>query len=60
MTVDPNKDGIVDYYNSLVDAGYFDGDINIDEHIDTDIYNTALDELISENPDDEFYKSLKN
>lgn len=59
MTLDPNKEGIISYYNSLVEAGYFEGDIDVAEHIDTEIYNEALNQLIEKNPDNEFYKSLK-
>ena len=58
MTVAPNKDGIVDYYNSLVNAGYFTGSIDIENHITTDIYEQALTELINENPNDSFFPSL--
>lgn len=60
MTLDPNKSGIIEYYNSLVEAGYFEGDINIEEHIDTGIYGEALNQLIQKNPDNEFYKNLKS
>lgn len=59
MTLDPNKEGIIDYYNSLVDAGYFEGSIDVAEHIDTGIYDKALIELVEKNPDNEFYKSLQ-
>lgn len=59
MTLNPNKQGVIDYYNSLVDAGYFKGNIEIDKHIDTDIYDKALSELIEKYPNNEFYKSLQ-
>lgn len=58
MTIDPNKSGVVDYYNSLVDAGYFEGNIDIADHVSTEIYDEALSELIKENPDDSFYADL--
>lgn len=58
MTVDPNKQGVIDYYNSLVDAGYFTGDIDIADHVSTEIYDEALAQLIEENPDNEFFASL--
>ncbi len=45
MTLDPNKDGIALYYNSLVDAGYFEGYVDIEEHVDTSIYDTAVERL---------------
>lgn len=58
MTIDPNKQGVIDYYNSLVDAGYFNGDIDIADHVSTEIYDEALAGLIKENPDNEFFASL--
>lgn len=59
MTLSPNKQGIIDYYNSLVDAGYFEGNIDVADHIDTNIYDEALRQLVKENPDDEFYSGLE-
>ena len=58
LTLDPNKQGIETYYQSLKDSGFFEDDtkVDIDDHIDTEIYKTALDELIKENPDDAFYQ----
>lgn len=58
MTIDPNRDGIIDYYNSLVDAGYFTGDIEVANHITTEIYDAALEQLIRDNPDNAFFASL--
>lgn len=58
MTIDPNKQGVIDYYNSLVDAGYFSGDIDIADHVSTEIYDEALAQLIKENPNNEFLASL--
>ena len=58
MTIDPNRQGVIDYYNSLVDAGYFTGNIDVADHITTEIYDEALSQLIEEYPDDKFYASL--
>lgn len=58
MTLDPNKQGIIDYYNSLVGSGYFTGDIDVAEHVDTSIYEEALKQLADKNPDNTFYSSL--
>lgn len=59
MTLDPNKEGIADYYNLLVEAGNFTGDVDINDHVTTEIYDEALAQLIEEYPDDPFYASLK-
>lgn len=58
LTLDPNKSGIETYYQALINSGYFedDTDVNISAHINTEIYKTALDEIIEEYPDDEFYQ----
>ncbi|MBO5238796.1 MAG: ABC transporter substrate-binding protein [Lachnospiraceae bacterium] len=58
LTLDPNKSGIETYYQALINSGYFedDTDVNISDHINTEIYKTALDEIIEEYPDDEFYQ----
>ena len=35
---------------------YIDGgDINVKDHINIDLYKKALDELIKENPNDEYF-----
>ncbi len=58
MTIDPNVDGVADYYDSLVDAGYFTGNIDIKDHVSDEVYKEALNELIKENPDDKFFSDL--
>ena len=58
MTLNPNRKGVIEYYNSLVDAGYFKGDIKIEDHIDTAIYDEALAQVKKQFPKEEFYKTL--
>lgn len=58
MTLNPNVKGVVEYYNSLVDAGYFKGNIKIEDHVTSSIYDEALAEIKKENPDDKFYETL--
>ncbi|WP_256623577.1 ABC transporter substrate-binding protein [Methanolobus chelungpuianus] len=55
---DPNKNGVVEYYQMMKDSGYITTDVRIEDHIDTSIYREALEELIRENPDEEFYQKL--
>ncbi|BBL64186.1 MULTISPECIES: ABC transporter substrate-binding protein [Methanosarcina] len=55
---DPNKNGVVEYYQMMKDSGYIDTDVRVEDHIDSTVYKEALDELISENPDDQFYQNL--
>ncbi len=57
---DPKSNGIRYMWNRLIDMNYIDpGDINVDDHINIEIYKEALDELTEENPDDGFYKTLQ-
>lgn len=58
MTIDPNRAGIIDYYNSLVDAGYFTGSIDVADHITTEIYDEALAQLTEKSPDNTFFAAL--
>lgn len=58
MTLNPNKKGVIEYYNSLVAAGYFKGDIKIEDHVESTIYDEALEQIKKEYPNEEFYKTL--
>ena len=58
LTLDPNEKGVITYYDSLSDSGYFDGSaVDIAEHIDTSVYAEALNTLLEREPDDAFYQS---
>ncbi|GFN31425.1 ABC transporter substrate-binding protein [Paenibacillus xylaniclasticus] len=58
---DPNKKAIEEMWDSMVSIGYItDGkDTDIDQHINTTLYKQAVEELIEENPDDEFFKQVQ-
>lgn len=58
LTLNPNRKGVIEYYNSLVNAGYFKGDIKIEDHIDNAIYDEALAQIKKQYPKEEFYKTL--
>lgn len=58
MTLDPNKNGVISYYDSLVDSGYFTENIDLAAHIDTEIYETALNQLVEREPENTFYQGL--
>ncbi|MGM9972069.1 MAG: ABC transporter substrate-binding protein [Anaeroplasmataceae bacterium] len=61
LTADPNKKGIIQYFNSAAEIGFFgDADLSkvkIEDNIDTTIYKDALDELLEEYPTNEYFKS---
>lgn len=58
LTLDPNKSGIITYFDALNNTGYFESgtDVKVEDHIDTEIYKTALDEIVAEYPDNTFYQ----
>ncbi|MDR1916022.1 MAG: ABC transporter substrate-binding protein [Synergistaceae bacterium] len=57
---DPDKKGTVALQHGVVEFGYTSGvDYDISKLYNTDIYKTALEQLIADNPDDSVYASLK-
>ena len=55
---DPYKNKVVTMWERMQGFGYIkDKSINIEDHLNTSIYKSALDSLLAENPDDAFYKS---
>lgn len=57
MTLDPNESGVITFYQSLGDSGYFDASaVDVADQIDTSIYAEALSEVLERYPDDEFYQ----
>lgn len=55
---DPNKKGIIRFWEMMNKIGYINSTADINQFIDTTVYKQALDEIIKENPNDAFYKSL--
>lgn len=57
---DPKSDGVRYMWDRLIDMEYIEpGDIDVNNHINIEIYKEALDELTDENQDDEFYQELQ-
>ncbi len=55
---DPDKKSLIAWKDAMVNLGYFD-DFDLESHINTDLYKTALDAVIEENPDDaDFYEAM--
>lgn len=61
LSPDPNIKGIVNYYNGMKLSGYIDPDtdVKIEDHIDTSIYEEALNSLLEEEPDNEYLLELQ-
>jgi NitT/TauT family transport system substrate-binding protein len=56
---DPNKEGVIEFWSFMNDIGYITSDVQIENHINTDIYQNALDGLLTENPDNETVQQLR-
>jgi NitT/TauT family transport system substrate-binding protein len=56
---DPNKEGVIEFWNFMNKIGYIESDVSIENHINIDIYRNALDGLVSKFPENETYKDLK-
>ena len=57
---DPDELKTITFYNAMKELGYVTKEFNITENINNQIYENALDSLISENPEDAFLQNLQN
>jgi ABC-type nitrate/sulfonate/bicarbonate transport systems, periplasmic components len=59
---DPNKEGVVKFWDFMKKIGYITADdsLKIEDHVNTQVYANALDNILKESPDDEIYKKLKS
>ena len=54
---DPYKNSVITMWNKMQSFGYIkDPAIDINDHLNTGMYKSALDSLLAESPDDAFYK----
>ena len=56
---DPNYNGVLGLYEAILEQGYVESDLTLDEFYDLSIYADALKAVIAENPGDEFYLNMK-
>ncbi len=56
---DPMKKSINKYWEIMKKTGFIESDIDINDHINVDIYKNALDKIASENPDNKNYQALQ-
>lgn len=57
---DPNSNGIKAMWNTMCDIGYVENtDVDVDKYIDIKTYKSALDSVIKEDPENEYYKNLE-
>lgn len=56
LWLDPKSNGVQDMWQTLQDLEYAEvGDIDVTDHINIDLYQRALNELIEEYPDNEYF-----
>lgn len=57
---DPKSKGVKYMWDTLINMDYIEpGDIDVDDHINIELYKEALDELTQKEPESEFYKKLQ-
>lgn len=56
---DPDKPGVVEFWEYMKKAGYIQSEKNIADYIDTQVYKNALEKLLKRYPDDPVYQKLK-
>lgn len=59
LSPNPDLKNTKEFYQAMVDIGYIEGNVNIEDHIDVTVYEDALNELLEEDPDNEVYLALK-
>ncbi len=58
LSPNPDRKNSAEFYQAMVDVGYVDGNVDINDYIDTTVYEDALAELLEEDPDNEVYQAL--
>ncbi|WP_110955531.1 ABC transporter substrate-binding protein [Anaerosinus massiliensis] len=59
LNPNPAKSKIEDFYKGMKLIGYVEGKKNIDDYIDTSLFEEALNSLLKEEPDDATFLELK-
>ncbi|SDF24622.1 ABC transporter substrate-binding protein [Sporomusa acidovorans] len=57
---DPDKKRFIAFWEAMKAAGYIQSDIDIAKHVNTEIYKTALDQLLQREPQNATYQKLAN
>jgi NitT/TauT family transport system substrate-binding protein len=56
---DPLKNRVLELYDGLVDIGYINGGADLESHIDTSLYEEALNQILEDFPGDPVYLDMK-
>ncbi len=55
---DPDLNAFVTWTDAMAELGYFDK-FDVTKNVNTEIYKSALDEVVNENPDDSIYQEME-
>jgi len=58
LNPDPLKNGFVKFWKMMIDTGYIKSDLNINDFIDTTVYEDALKSLMKEEPQNDYLKFM--
>lgn len=53
-----NVDAVQTFWDAMNEIKYIDSDLDIMNYVDETYYNTAMEQMLEENPDNTFYQEL--
>lgn len=53
-----NVDAVQTFWDAMNEINYIDSDLDIMDYVDETYYNTAMEQMLEENPDNTFYQEL--
>ena len=53
-----NVDAVQTFWDAMNEIKYIDSDLDIMDYVDDTYYNTAMEQMLEENPDNTFYQEL--
>lgn len=59
LSPNPDRKNTKAFFQAMVDVGYSKGNVNIDDYIDTSVFEDALEELLKADPENKTYQALK-
>ena len=61
LSLDPDKDACIDFYNAMMNLGEIEDTVEVDwsDYVVSDVYGTALKNLMEREPDNTFWTDLK-
>ncbi|HEY3424233.1 MAG TPA: ABC transporter substrate-binding protein [Negativicutes bacterium] len=58
-TADPNRKGVLKMWEEMHNIGYIQGNVDIEQHINTALYKKALTSVEQKYPNDKYYQMLE-